>query len=165
MNNAKSIVDVKHACAFTGHRPEKLEAPEETVKKWLEERIRQSIDFGYTDFITGMQKGVDLWAAEILIKIKNEGVPIRIIAACAFEGMDSGWKGDWKKLYEATIEAADEVNYICEAHSKGAYIKRDYWMVDHASKLIAVYTVSPGGTKKTYEYAKKKGLGIDRFKQ
>ena len=36
-------IDIKHACTFTGHRPEKLDAPEEQVKEWLEEQIRQAV--------------------------------------------------------------------------------------------------------------------------
>ena len=31
-----------HRCCFTGHRPEKLDAPEETVKAWLQTQIRQA---------------------------------------------------------------------------------------------------------------------------
>lgn len=67
-----SVIDIKHACAFTGHRPERLEAPEDEVKKWLEVKIRKAVEDGYTDFITGMQRGVDLWAAEILMKLKRK---------------------------------------------------------------------------------------------
>ena len=64
---------INHACTFTGHRPEKLDAPEAKVKEWLEEQIQQAMADGYTDFITGMQRGVDLWAAEILLKLKKGG--------------------------------------------------------------------------------------------
>ncbi len=42
---------------------------------------------------------------------------------------------------------------------------RNRWMVDHFSKLIAVYTGAPGGTKETITYAKKKGLDIARIKE
>ena len=81
-----SIVDTKHACAFTGHRPERLEAPEEEVKKWLEEKLRKAVNDGYTDFITGMQRGVDLWAAEILMKLKREGINMTIKQLIAILG-------------------------------------------------------------------------------
>ncbi len=32
--------------------------PEDKVIKWLDEQIRKSVDDGFTDFITGMQRGV-----------------------------------------------------------------------------------------------------------
>ena len=158
-------VDVKHACSFTGHRPEKLDAPEADVKMWLVEKIRQAISDGYTDFITGMQKGVDLWAAEILLRLKENGADIRIIAACAFEGMDKSWKGDWRSLFDATISAAAEVNYISQHPGKAAYIIRDKWMIDHSTRLIAVSTGAPGGTQKTIDYATKKRIDIVRYKR
>ena len=158
-----SIVDKNHACAFTGHRPEKLEASEEYVKEWLEKQIRQAVSDGYTDFISGMQRGVDLWAAEILLKLRNEGVNLRIIAACAFEGMEQRFDDDCKRLYHEILSVADEVNVILDRPTKYAFIKRDEWMVDHANRLIAVFTGAPGGTKTTVEYAKKKGIEIVRI--
>ena len=83
--------DIKHTCTFTGHRPERLEIPEKHVIEWLAKQIRQASDEGYTDFITGMQRGVDLWAAEAVLKLRNEDREIRLIAACAFRGMENRW--------------------------------------------------------------------------
>lgn len=66
-------IDIKHACSFTGHRPERLNGlSEESVMAWLTERIKAAIADGYTDFITGMQRGVDHWAAEIILEIRKE---------------------------------------------------------------------------------------------
>jgi len=158
-------VDIKHACAFTGHRPERLDAPEEEVKKWLEERISKAIEDGYTDFITGMQRGVDLWAAEILLNLKNEGKTIRIIAACAFKGMEDQWDNRWKSRYNRVLKAADETYVIGSHPGRTAFFLRDEWMVDHASRLIAVFTGALGGTKKTVDYAVEKGLEVDRFQK
>jgi hypothetical protein len=64
-------------CAFTGHRPERLALPERQVIQWLEEQIWQAVNDGYTGFITGMQRGVDLWAAEAVLKLKAEGKTVR----------------------------------------------------------------------------------------
>ncbi len=84
MNN----IDIKHACSFTGHRPEKLNGlSEESVMTWLAEQIKAAIADGYTDFITGMQRGVDLWAAEIILELRKENDSIRLFSACAFPGM------------------------------------------------------------------------------
>lgn len=43
-----------HRCCFTGHRPEKLQAPEGVVTAALEKEIRQAIADGFNVFITGM---------------------------------------------------------------------------------------------------------------
>ena len=39
------ICEEKNTCCFTGRRPEKLSRPEEEVREWLDERIRE-ICFG-----------------------------------------------------------------------------------------------------------------------
>ena len=90
-------------CTFTGHRPERLELPEKQVISWLAEQINQAVDEGYTDFITGMQRGVDIWAAEAVLKLRNEGKPIRLIAASAFRGMENRWENSWQERYRNII--------------------------------------------------------------
>lgn len=59
------------------------------------------------------------------------------------------------------LEAADLVNSISPAYSMASFQKRDEWMVDHASRVIAVYDGVPGGTKNTIEYAKKNGIEVE----
>ena len=155
-----NTLDIKHTCTFTGHRPERLELPEEQVKEWLKEQITRAADEGYTDFITGMQRGVDLWAAEAVLKLINHDRQIRLIAACAFRGMDENWDLDWQERYHHVLTHSEWVYYISDHPGRKAYFARNYWMVDRASRLIAVYTGAPGGTKETIEYARKKGRDV-----
>ena len=58
-------------CCFTGHRPEKLSLSENEVKHLLEKAIDNAIADGYVTFITGMAKGTDIWAAEIVLEKKK----------------------------------------------------------------------------------------------
>ena len=46
-------------------------------------------------------------------------------------------------------------DYISEGYDRGSYQKRNEWMIDHASMVIAGYTGAAGGTRNTIEYAKK----------
>lgn len=156
-----------HTCTFTGHRPERLEIPENIVKKWLQEQINKAVSDGYDRFISGMQRGVDLWAAESVLKLKSEGKNIKLIAACAFIGMDSGkgWDDKWRDVYKNILVHADEVYYIGEKPGKAAFLKRDDWMVDHSSRLIAVYNDAPGGTKHTIDRAEKQGLEVFKLEK
>ena len=152
--------DIKKSCTFTGHRPERLELPEQQVKEWLKEQIERAIDDGYTEFITGMQRGVDLWAAEAVLKLIDEDKQIRLIAACAFRGMENRWDYDWQERYSYVLSRSEWVYYISDTPGRKAFFARNHWMVDHASRLIAVYSGAPGGTKETIDYARKKGHSI-----
>lgn len=86
-----------HRCCFTGHRPEKLTRFEWLIKRDLEKEIRQAIPDGLTVFISGMARGADIWAAEIVIKLRDSGKPIKLICACPFDGAESRWEQKWQK--------------------------------------------------------------------
>ena len=149
-------IDIRHACSFTGHRPERLERPEEEVIAWLEEQVHEAIGKGFTTFITGMQRGVDIWAAEAVLKEKKAGAQVKLVAASAFKGMENRWEIPWIKRYNTILAKADDIVYISDRPGKVAFFKRNEWLVDHSARLIAVYTGAPGVTQWTIQYARKK---------
>ena len=63
-----------HRCCFTGHRPEKIGIPEGTVIALLDKAISEAIQSGYSTFISGMARGVEIWAAEIVLKYRDAGL-------------------------------------------------------------------------------------------
>lgn len=146
----------QHRCCFTGHRPEKLSWPEKEVIAWLEVEIRKAIDDGFVTFISGMARGVDIWAAEIVLHLRDEGNPIHLICASPFEGFERGWSEDWKHRYSDIMSQADIVKFICKGYSRSCFQIRNEWMVDRSARVIAVFNGDAGGTKNTIDYAKRK---------
>ena len=55
-------------CCFTGHRPEKLSASEDEVKMALADAIDSALTVGKRTFISGMARGTDIWAAELVLQ-------------------------------------------------------------------------------------------------
>lgn len=147
-----------HRVCFTGHRPEKLNQPECVVKKWLEAAIKQAIDDGKNVFITGMARGVDIWAAEIVLRLRNEGQDVKLICASPYKGFERAWSSEWQQRYNAVMAAADLVRFICPGYSRSCFQIRNEWMVDHSSLVIAVFNGQPSGTKNTIDYAKRKSV-------
>ena len=147
-----------HRCCFTGHRPEKLNMPEKEVIAWLEAEIRKAIEDGFVTFISGMACGVDIWAAEIVLRLRNEGQPIHLICASPYEGFERRWAEDWKRRYSAVLQKADLVKYVCDHYSKACFQIRNEWMVDRSARVIAVYNGEPGGTRNTINYSKRTGV-------
>ena len=84
-----------HRCCFTGHRPEKLNTSEKEVKAALRKQIDQAVHDGFTVFITGMARGVDLWAAEIVLDLRKRNKEIRLICAIPHEGFEARWSPSW----------------------------------------------------------------------
>lgn len=150
----------EHCCCFTGHRPEKLAMPEHAVKAALEHKIQAAITDGYHTFISGMARGVDIWAAEIVLRLRAGGQPVRLICASPYEGFETRWRTVWQARYRRIIDAADLVRYISPGYHAACFQVRNEWMVDHSARVIAVYNGSRGGTRNTLEYAEAKGLSI-----
>lgn len=154
----------QHRCCFTGHRPEKLNMSEMEVIAWLEAEIRKAIDDGFVTFISGMARGVDIWAAEIVLRLRDEGLPIHLISASPFEGFERSWSEDWKRRYNEILNRADIVKFVCKGYSRACFQIRNEWMVDRSARVIAVYNGEPGGTKNTVDYALQQKLEVIQSK-
>lgn len=149
-----------HHCCFTGHRPEKLGMSEDDVIARLEKAILAAIQDGYTTFISGMARGVDIWAAEIVLKLRDAGQPIKLICASPFDGFESSWKSEWRTRYKTVIETADLTKFICNNYSRTCFQTRNEWMVDHSARVIAVYNGQSGGTQNTIVYANRHSVDV-----
>lgn len=147
-------------CCFTGHRPDKLQRAESEICADLEVQIRNTFNDGFNVFITGMACGVDIWAGEIVLRLRDEGLPIKLICASPFEGFESRWQRQWQDRYNRILEQADLVRYVSASYHRGCYQVRNEWMVNHSARVIAVYDGTPGGTRNTITYSQKIGVPV-----
>ena len=152
-----------HSACFTGHRPEKLCVTEQKVVLGLEDRIDEAIADGYHTFITGMARGVDIWAAEIIIQRKKNNSDLKLICALPYDGFEKSWSIDWQKRYRNILERADVIQAISAGYSKACFQKRNEWMVDHSTRVIAVWNGKPSGTKNTIDYANSKSVDVENI--
>lgn len=151
----------RRRCCFTGHRPEKLRLCEKEICAALDREIRNAFSDGFNVFIVGMARGVDIWAAEIVLSLRDHaGLPIKLICASPVDGFEQSWTTDWQRRYHAIIQAADLIRFISPGYDKGCFQRRNIWMVDHSSRVIAVYNGEPGGTRNTIQYAMRQGIEV-----
>lgn len=150
----------RHRACFTGHRPEKLTMNEVTLCAVLSDAIDRSIKECFTTFISGMARGVDIVAAEIVLKKKESNPNLRLICALPHPDFEKRWSKDWQQRYNAILSQADYIKTVCDAFSYGAYQRRNEWMVNHSARVIAVYSGEAGGTRNTIDYAKKQGVSL-----
>ena len=102
-----------------------------------------------------MARGVDLWAAEIVLALRDEGVAVRLICASPYRGFESRWSREWQERYCMVMERADLVRFICPGYSGDCFQRRNQWMVDHSARVIAVCNGQPSGTQNTIDYARR----------
>ncbi len=153
-----------HRVCFTGHRPEKLRRIKPEIVKDLKKEILQATDEGFNVFISGMARGVDIWAAEIVLQLRADGKNVRLICACPYKGFEENWNIYWRLKYKSVLKEADYVKYVCPEYSRGCFQIRNEWMVDHSAKVIAVFNGEKSRTGNTVKYAARKGVKISFIK-
>ena len=149
-------IDMNKSCCFTGHRPEKCKGTELNIRTKLIEGIERAVAEGFDAFITGMAPGVDTWAAEEVLKLKQEKSNIKLICAVPFKGVERNRTPEQKETFYSILEKADHIEYICPKYTRWCFYARNEWMVDSAKRVIAVFNGTHGGTEHTINYAKKK---------
>ena len=147
-------------CCFTGHRPEKLTADSEAIKASLAAEIDAAIADGITEFITGMARGVDMWAAELVLARRAVNPGITLFCAIPYEGFENKWADTWRNLYRSILAQANGSKVFQPRFAYASFQERNRWMVDHSERVIAVFNGEKGGTKNTLDYARKVGVRV-----
>ena len=150
----------ENRCCFTGHRPEKLYITESEAKELLRTEIRKAVSVGINVFISGMARGIDMWAAEVVLEERESNPDIKLICASPYLGFETRWRESERRRYNSIIDEADLVEYICDKYFIKAFQIRNEWMVNHSARVIAAYNGISGGTRNTINYAKKKNVEV-----
>lgn len=157
----------QESCCFTGHRPAKLPwgYREEDVRcKMLKQRLTDAVESayeeGYRHFLCGMAQGCDLYFCECVLALREQHPEVTVEAAIPCPTQADHWPADQKARYERLVNACDFETMVSSQYTAACMQRRDRYMVDHASLLIAAFDGSPGGTRYTVEYAMRRGLSI-----
>ena len=160
--------EIARTCCFTGSRPKNYpwgrdKECEAKIEEKLKIAVQEAVERGYRHFISGMAVGIDLLAAKIVLQLRGDmpKMEITLEAAIPFLFQSKRWKEETKREYEIILSQCDKVHYIADAFSLEAYKKRDKYMVDKSSLLIAVEGKPNGGTARTIAYARELGRTIE----
>ena len=162
-------IDAERAvtCCFTGHRPEKMPFSSgiysydfHVFRRRLEYAIQRAILDGYRCFITGMSRGMDLWAAMNVLDFKRAYPGITLEAAIPFPEQAARWNAEDIRSYNYVLDRCDRRTVLSEVYTPDCMDRRNRYMVDRSSLLIAAYGDRPGGTRRTCAYAARMGLSI-----
>jgi len=147
---------------FTGHRPDKLGGYEPSKNsKLLWELQRVILDHienkAVETFINGCALGIDLWAARIVIKLKEKYPHIKLISALPCRNHPNRWSQSSKDEWQYVVDNSDEVVLVTDEEYKPYMMQvRNIWMVDKSDFVIGVYDGTSGGTKNCLDYARKR---------
>lgn len=153
---------------FSGHRPNNLPWKENEkclsfllFRFKLKKIIINKINQGYTHFISGMARGIDLICAELIINLKEK---YNIFLECAIPCLNQTEKWDDKEKlrYGEILSHADKITTISNRdYYTGCMKKRNLYMVENSNILIAIFNGNKkSGTYQTINFAKKANIEI-----
>lgn len=120
-------------CCIIGHR--KLTNDKaDYIKSELRKIIVSAVNEGYSNFISGLDKGIDLYFAEIIIEIKEKHC-LTLEPALPYRNRIFSKNAKFKRL----INKCNMIEVFTEAYSPSCYLKRNQFMVRVSDLVIAVY--------------------------
>lgn len=163
----------RFAVVITGHRPDRM-GELWSPKDWWpaiyyvrDQVIHLTNLVGETVFFNGFAEGADLIFAAGILKAKEMGAPVQLVAAIPFDGDTAGFRNPLAvKWHDRFLELADEV-HICSERAWD-YYTRNWWMSRQPSErnlpgaCWAYYDGEPkSGTAQTIRACRVAGLPID----
>lgn len=138
--------------AFTGHR-----YYDGRHNGQLADAIRRFYAQGYRTFLSGMAIGFDIEAAENVLALKNKLPGIKLVCVVPFDGHDYGFSAEDRERFARIIREADRTIILASHYSPNIYHRRNDFLVDNSSAVIAYCDGSRSGTLYTLKRALKKG--------
>lgn len=152
--------DTTKAAAFTGHRFIRHN-DKRRLRDSLEKAITACHQSGIRHFLCGMAVGFDMLAAETLLAMKTGYPDIRMTAVIPFRNQPCKFSSADKERYRSILGKADKAVCLSETYFDGCFLRRNDYMLRHASHIIAYYNGEPkGGTYYTCRRAERMGLTI-----
>ena len=155
------------SCCFTGHRPAKLpwgSREEDPRCAALKRRIADALEAAYQEgsrhFLCGMALGCDLYFCEAVLRLRAARPDVTLEAAIPCPTQAGAWPPAQRERYARLVAACDYETVVSARYTSACMHRRDRYMVDHASLLIAAFDGTPGGTRYTVEYAIRRGVSV-----
>ncbi len=156
----------------TGHRPNSLGGYDENnpINVWVKQQLAKCIigfstKYGTREWVTGLSIGVDQWAAEIVLWLKeNKGFDLYLVGIKPFTSQHIKWSEQSQERFHRICKRCDEL-IICQQDPYAPW-KIDYRnkeMVNRANATLAVWNGRPGGTGRCVKYAHHKKKPIYRI--
>lgn len=147
----------------TGYKPYEINIQQaedqriDFLKKAIEKQILALIDEGLQWVVVSGQMGVELWAAEVALQLKEE-YPIQLALIPPFENQDNRWPDSYQLIYQQIAEQADFYRPLYRGDYQGPYQYRakNQWYVEQTDGCVLLMDEEyPGSTQYFYRIAQK----------
>ena len=130
------------------------------LKREIAARLDAVYELGYRRFLCGMAIGCDMYFAEAVLALREKYGDVTLEAAIPFGDQPGRWSQKLRLRYNNLIDSADQVTVLQYGYTPDCMMRRNRYMVDHASLLLACYDGRPGGTMNTILYAERNEVKV-----
>lgn len=130
------------------------------MQSLLYAEIEAAVSQGAVTFYTGAARGVDLWAADIVLMFRRKHPELRLICVLPYPEHGAGLCGADRYHLQTVLHAADERVTVCPAYSRDCFRRRNSYLVSHSQRLIAMVADMASGTGQTIRMAVRQGLDV-----
>ncbi|WP_192894585.1 DUF1273 domain-containing protein [Paenibacillus contaminans] len=135
------------------------------IKKALKSRIAALLDEGLEWVIVSGQWGVELWAAETAIEMKEQGYPLQLAVITPFLEQEENWSEEKQNVYRQVLAGADYVNSVTKSKYSGPwqFRARDQFLLRNSDALLLVYDEENDGSPKFIKEQALRQAGTENY--
>lgn len=131
---------IKYSIISTGYEKgfiyeNEYEEPYVTIKKKLRKIIWQAFVHGADSFYVNCERGIPLWAAEIICELKEDN-DIHLHIVIPYEEHCLNWSEEYRNRYYAVHHKADTVGFAEKQKSPDSYRLADKIMIKNSDMVF-----------------------------
>ncbi|MFD2616704.1 DUF1273 domain-containing protein [Terrilactibacillus laevilacticus] len=143
---------------ITGYKPNELGIFSEkhkgirVIKHCLRSQILQLVEEGVQWFIISGQPGIEIWAAEEILTLKEEGYEMKLAVMPPFYEQEERWSEAMKETYQRILSEADFADFISKRpyQSPLQLKQKNDFLVEKSDGMLLLYDTEQPGTPKYY---------------
>lgn len=150
-------------CAFAGYWPQSLSSAETGYQRdALKTRLRALIirlieQENICSFLSGMEPGIEMVAAEIVLSLKETHPDLTLECVIPYETQAAVWPESLRNRYFSIISLCDQESMLQSQYTPDCMTKRNQYLVEHTDLVLAVWDGQPSGTGQIVWYARGRG--------
>ncbi|WP_110927658.1 DUF1273 domain-containing protein [Bacillus massiliglaciei] len=120
------------------------------IKKAIRGRLETLVEDGLEWVIISGQLGTELWAAEVILEMKEENEQLHLGIITPYLNQEEGWNETNQDFYRTLISQADYTDAIYKKNYEGPYqLKaKNQFMVQKSDGMLIVYDTEREGSPK-----------------
>ncbi|PNZ31418.1 Uncharacterized protein conserved in bacteria [Staphylococcus petrasii] len=123
------------------------------LKAFIKHKLLQYIDEGLEWVLIQGQIGIELWAAEVVLDLKQTYPELKLGIITPFYGHTSKWNEVNQAKYNSIVEKADFLESVHHTEYEGPYQfkQTDQFMLDHTDMTLLIYDDEQEGSPKFFK--------------